>query len=49
MNLLDCRRRHNNLKAVQGHSPPENIENSSRFNAISCILEWDFMHGASDK
>ena len=36
-------------RGVLGHAPRENFEKQSLFNAISCVLVWVFMHGASDK
>ena len=38
-----------NLPVVRGHVATENFEKLSFFNDISCIFEWVFMHGVSDK
>ena len=35
-------------KGIQRHALLENFEKQSLLNAISCILMWVFMHGASD-
>ena len=36
-------------RGVRGHAHQENFEKKSLFNAISWVLVWVFMHGASDK
>ena len=48
-NLPDLHQRRENLKGGAGSMlPRKNLKNRVS-NAISCILVWVFMHGASDK
>ena len=37
------------LEGSGAHAPPESFEKQSPFNAFSCVLEWVFMHRASDE